>query len=910
MSRSDLLDQCSLNTFIAIDLETTGLVAEEEYIIEVSAVKYIAGKEDSHFSHLVSPGKQISPFIEDLTGITNSMVKDKPPFSDILDGLVDFIADYPIVGHNVKFDIDFIEFHSKGRLKLSKTNQVCDTYLLSKFVLFSNEQHSLEAISEFYNLSIEGSHRAINDARNSAEVLIKLIEELSSFDKNILLRIKNLFHGREIPNSMIIKNIECSSDFDARKHRNFKPRGSTYRYKSNGATNYELLDDIISDGGTLYRETKFQYRQSQHEMAKLIETNIESNSISLIEAGTGLGKTYAYLIPLILTSKEKDLPLIISTYTKSLQDQLFYKDLKNVLSLLNIDINALLLKGRDNYICLNRLDQIELNSSDLIRNFESHDFAAIIAWSFYTKSGDIDECYSFSLSRSARIWNLLKSDVRFCQKQCGHSDSCFYSKNLDCVNHSNVIVVNHALLMSDALDSRNLLPKEHLFAIDEAHELFKATKHILTYTYDKSFFNNFLNDINTIINKKINDDAPEEIDDIKDAINLLIDDIDSFFKSYLESKEMSDNAATVYPATSLYNDMQAEFHDCSPTLEELISNLKNLQNMILLIEEKYSEDKNLKGTGLIDLMNQFSDQIDILMESSESNDYLSWMKYFHKNGSSSINYLYKNIGKILFEKYFSYHNPGLLCSATLTVNNSFDYFISSIGLDDFRCEQEIKKIILSSPFYLEEQLDFYSFKSDLDINSSEYIDNISEQIFEISSHYNKRMLVLCTSYKQASQIKNKLKPQFSKINKKLLVHEKGRSKNSLIRAYKSSNASVLIGTMAFWEGIDLPGDELSILMIIRIPFSNPNDPYVRYASERLTSKGENSFNQLQVPEACLKMKQGFGRLIRTEFDSGIFIITDPRIYKSSYGDRILNSFPVETKPYQHFSTILNNQKIL
>ena len=172
------------------------------------------------------------------------------------------------------------------------------------------------------------------------------------------------------------------------------------------------------------------------------------------------------------------------------------------------------------------------------------------------------------------------------------------------------------------------------------------------------------------------------------------------------------------------------------------------------------------------------------------------------------------------------------------------------------------------------------------------------------------MLVLCTSYKQASQIKNRLKPQFSKINKKLLVHEKGRSKNSLIRAYKSSTKSVLIGTMAFWEGIDLPGEELSILMIIRIPFSNPNDPYVRYVNERFSSKGENGFNEMQVPEACLKMKQGFGRLIRTEFDSGIFIITDPRIYNSSYGHRILNSFSVEAKPYQHFSTILNNEKIL
>ena len=197
MNQSELLNQCKLNTFIAIDLETTGLIPEEEYIIEVSAIKYINGVEEATFSHLISPEKQIPPFIEDLTGITNSMVKGKPLYSEILDDLIDFIDDLPIVGHNVKFDVDFMKFHSNGRLNLSKTNQICDTYLLSKFILFSNEEYSLEAISEFYNLSIEGSHRAINDARNSGEVLIKLIEELSSFDENILLRIKNLFNGRE-----------------------------------------------------------------------------------------------------------------------------------------------------------------------------------------------------------------------------------------------------------------------------------------------------------------------------------------------------------------------------------------------------------------------------------------------------------------------------------------------------------------------------------------------------------------------------------------------------------------------------------------------------------------------------------------------------------------------------------------
>ena len=132
----------------------------------------------------------------------------------------------------------------------------------------------------------------------------------------------------------------------------------------------------------------------------------------------------------------------------------------------------------------------------------------------------------------------------------------------------------------------------------------------------------------------------------------------------------------------------------------------------------------------------------------------------------------------------------------------------------------------------------------------------------------------------------------------------------MIRAYKSSKSSVLIGTMAFWEGIDLPGDELSILMMLRIPFSNPNEPYMRYLNNQISSIGENSFSKLQVPSACLKMKQGFGRLIRTEYDSGIFIITDPRNHNSRYGHKILNSFPIESQPYNHFSTILNNKKIL
>ena len=172
------------------------------------------------------------------------------------------------------------------------------------------------------------------------------------------------------------------------------------------------------------------------------------------------------------------------------------------------------------------------------------------------------------------------------------------------------------------------------------------------------------------------------------------------------------------------------------------------------------------------------------------------------------------------------------------------------------------------------------------------------------------MLVLCTSYKQAAQLKNALAPKFKSNNKDLFVHERGRSKNSLIRSFKSKEGAVLVGTLAFWEGIDLPGSELSIVMMLRIPFSNPNDPYFSHISNKLNHSGHNAFTDYQVPEACLKMKQGFGRLIRSEYDSGIFIITDPRIYNSSYGHKLLNSFPVDSIEYTHFTKIISDKKNL
>ena len=906
VSNTKLLDIYDLREYVAIDIETTGLDSSSDKIIEVSAVRFIDGKPKDIFSYLLDPGKIISPFIEDLTGINNKMVKGKPSFNDIMDELLHFVGNSDIVGHNVKFDIDFIELHSNGIIDFSR-NKIYDTYLLSKIVLFSNAEFNLESLVEYYELPIKKSHRATEDSINSGKILIKLLEGLLQFDKSILDRINRLFSGRSIYNNHAIQcayNYEYDT-FDGHSYKTnhpFMPAFIHYHQSSNiKSLNYE---DIIGSNGVLFKKEGYQFRKSQYNMARHIDKTINNEDISIIEAGTGLGKTYAYLIPFIKHCKEQGITLLVSTYTKNLQDQLFYKDLKKIIKLMNLDLKASVLKGRYNYLCQNRLQKLESNASELVTDFECHDLGSLIAWSYYTKSGDVEECSSFSLVRFSRLWGLVRSENRFCVKNCNNNNNCHYSKISYQLKDSDLIVVNHALLISDAIDNRNLLPKNHFFVIDEAHDFFKAAKDILMTSYDKSSFIDDLRDMYLLTSNLRNDDNNIEKNKIKNIINSTIDSIELFFNSYFNIKTLDMKDSASYPSLNSFSNIELEFQDCSPTLLELLEILYKFTRYIKEASEEINDDDFIYNS------NQLIDKMELFISQIKSKDHLSWMKIHVSSKHCSINYLTKDVGEVLFENYFQNNNIGILCSATLSVNNNFNFFKSQIGLDRLFYDRDISEIVFPSPFLLEEQLEFYSFKSELNINSIDYIENVANQIFEISNFYKKRMLVLCTSYKQASDLKNNLYSRFLSRDANLYVHEKGRSKNSILRAFRNNPGSVLIGTMAFWEGVDLPGDELSILMMLRIPFSNPNDPYIKYISNHFISNGKNGFTDYQVPEACIKMKQGFGRLIRTEYDAGLFIITDPRFYNSSYGEKVRNSFPIDSKPYSHFSSLLDNKKNL
>ena len=364
-----------------------------------------------------------------------------------------------------------------------------------------------------------------------------------------------------------------------------------------------------------------------------------------------------------------------------------------------------------------------------------------------------------------------------------------------------------------------------------------------------------------------------------------------------------------------YTNSLDEFNNTFPVPHEIIKNinkyLEMVDSFILNISGKkdkidkiYYQEMKINFNRLILLYDTFSNAL------KNNNDNVSWstLSKTLKGNKASLNTGPRDVGNFLCENLFSKFGSGIICSATLTVEYNFDYFKTQLGLTNFNIEKELKEKIYQSPFYYDEQVKLFAWKSDVNVNSIDFIKKIASQINNISSKVHKRMLVLCTSYNQILALSNYLLPNINQDNRELFTQSIGKSRKSLLEGYIKYERSILIGTSSFWEGIDLPGDKVEILVLLKVPFSSPADPIVQSQIEYYKTNNLNPFIDFQVPEAAVKLKQGFGRLIRSLEDSGICLLTDPRITKSNYGKSILDSLPVNAETYEHSSKIVYEAK--
>ncbi len=841
------------------------------------------------------------------------MVANSPSIDMILDQFLSFINNEVIIAHNIAFDLGFVNRLVKEHNKELNINFTCDTLLLSRSFLFTLEKFNLEYLSVFFNLDIKNSHRAKADAINTGVIFVKLVEQMLSIPISVYKKINHLYSNNSnlYNRDLFIKIYEYLT---LNNSKNFNPL-ENLNLKNNIIDNTSKgLDDYSHDikswfgaNGRLSNNWKEYYqRDTQENFANDIYENFTSKSVLLAEAGAGLGKSLSYLISGLKYAKEKNKKLIISTHTKTLQEQLFYKDLPLLTEKLNLNLKSIILKGKNNYFSKNILNHLFDNSHILLTDTDIYECTTLAVWSHYTKTGDIEECNGVYKEKITDLMNKL-SYSKFDNVENSivntyniFKENDFYNNLVKQANNSDIIIVNHSVLCSDISNEMQVLPEDSILVIDEGHNLINAIQNNLTKSISDTGFFNTINTIRKLLNNaKLHDKK------LLDDINLILDNVieystDSFnlFKFNFEDAYLKLKYG--YQDILLSNE---EFKLNGLNFSDIYNELIKLEELIEIIK---SENKQLIQLQLAIYQLNDLKYISEIFYKNKSN-FIKWVSIYNNNDRNNFKLYVSNsdIREFIIDKIYKSYPSFLICSATFTINNSFEFFFNKyqISKNDFL---NLNSKTYKSPFFYEDQSRFYIYNKSIEINSSDYINDVSNQIFSFCKTLRKRTLVLCTSYKQVRAISNNLKNNFNLNDDTLFVQTSKHSKKKLLDNFKSSTNGILIATSTFWEGVDLKGDLLEILFIVRIPFVNPSNPYNYHLSKKIESEGGNSFYDLQLPNAILKLKQGVGRLIRSDKDSGICIITDTRLSNSRYGKFIIDELTDEPKFYSNIEEIINN----
>ena len=667
----------------------------------------------------------------------------------------------------------------------------------------------------------------------------------------------------------------------------------------------ELLDideaaGYLDDGGALSQNVEdYEARPQQIDFLKAVCSSFNKDNITIAEAGTGVGKSFAYLIPAFKWAEKNKERVIISTGTINLQHQLLEKDIPVIQKLLGTKLKAVLVKGRQNYLCLRRFND-RLQEAGLFDN--EADFKAIEKWLEVTKTGERSDLTFFP---TWELWSDICSESESCLGiKCPYRDKCFVIKSRKEATGASIIVVNHHLLFSDMearmeddFNGTSILPNYSRVIFDEAHNLENAATSYFSQSVNKGYILKVMHQIYRRVKDRIfgiyrfwsyYTEQKTKLESIPQQIAVIISRTDDLEKVIQANVLMNDNSPVL--------DMRSDSINASD-IYEAVGNLRNevndLFNIITDIHEELSKmpdkevknDKRMYETSIV--KNKLSGIISML------NDFIA-------NQETCINYIEKgkkysslfiaplSVSETLREIIFNRLSNVVLVSATLSVNKSFEFYATRIGLHDV--DRPVARFIFDSPFEYKKNV-LLSIPSDLpEPKSADYSQKLSDLIKNVLIISEGKGLVLFTSYSMLKTVYDLVRDDFS--NAGITLFKQGDDDNKkLLGNFFINKNSVLFATDSFWEGVDVPGESLSVLIICRLPFKVPSDPVIKARMELIEKNGGNSFLEYSLPEAVIKLRQGFGRLIRRKSDRGVILITDTRILSKYYGKIFFNSLP-------------------
>ena len=880
--------------YAALDLETTGLDPARDRVIEVGAVAFTPDHVTTTLERLVDPGRAVPEMVLRLTGIRPEELRGAASAESALRELADFLHGRQPVGHGARLDVDFLAAAGLW----DPATEILDTLDVARILLPAAPSHSLPLLAVEMGFTQPRPHRALDDADATRQLLLRLRDEAAALDETLKESMLALVAPYEWSIARFFAEALTAPNPDPGLASAAVVDSVRGRAAELPPDDPALVAALLGPDGPLAGALPdYEHREPQLQMLLAVAQIQARGGILVVEAGTGTGKSLAYLVPSIARAVRHGERVVVSTNTHTLQEQLMSKDLPGLREWLPWDFKAVLLKGRSNYVSLRRWRRFlaePCRDSDELR-FK----LKILIWLHSTESGDRSELRLHG--REEVLWANIASDPLDCVGIHCTKEDCYVHRARAEAEAADLVVVNHALLLADAEVGGGLLPDFDHLVVDEAHHLEEAATRGLRQEVDGPGLLALLERLATAPGAGLLSELQRQphLGSSEEAFGQAIptslaagERVRELFEGAarwvatrlgdLERRDDSLRLTQLLREDSGWTEVSVAGENAVTALTALDAGLRRAVGGVRDWLGGAEPDQGIRELEIIrGRLAAATRVLDEAMLTPDPNR-VYWFTLLARTDNLVLRAAPINVGSLLRDRVYAERRSTVFTSATLAVGGTFDYFSSRVGLGP-----EIEELILHSPFdFLHQAL--VCLPTDFPSPEEETFDQqVTEVVASVARRVGGRTLVLFTAHRQLRDVHAALKHRTDLDEVLILGQGVDGQRRQLLKAFEEAERPLLLGTASFWEGIDVPGERLSCVIMVRLPFPVPTEPVYAARAEQV----RDGFAQLALPQAALRLKQGFGRLIRRSTDRGAVVILDNRILGRDYGQAFLDVLP-------------------